>query len=182
VLIQDLSPVTDKQSGTRNQRRISPAKIVWAGIPGSVCNLNCEYCYVGSHKAGVVGRFPRPVDYMLRCLSPERLGGPVFFGGAAEGETLLARDIVPLTEGMLAQGHVVSYTTNMTVREKLKQFCDFAPDLRSRLELDASLHYLELKQQKKLDLYFDNLNMLKNAGISIAMFLVICDRYVPYLK
>jgi len=119
---------------------------------------------------------------MLKCFAVERFGGPVFFAGASAGETLLTKDIVPLTEGMLSKGHVVSYTTNMTATSVLKQLCEFPAGLRSGLELDASLHYLELKKLNMLDKYFENLNMLKNAGISIAIFLVISDHYIPYLR
>lgn len=156
-----------------------PSKVVWVGIPGNACNLSCEYCYVGSAKGGSAGRFPHPVDYVLKCFAPKRFGGPIFFGG---GETLLAKDIVPLTEGMLSYGHVVSYTTNMTLTPVLRQFCEFPANLRTGLEIDGSLHYLELKRLNKLDMYFDNLKMLKDAGISIAIFLVISDHYIPYLR
>jgi hypothetical protein len=119
---------------------------------------------------------------MLKCFEPKRFGGSIFFGAASSGETLLWEDIVDFTRGMLSYGHIVSYTTNMTITPILERFCDFPAELRSRLELDASLHYLELKRKNMLNEYFENLCMLRSAGVSIAIFLVISDIYIPYLR
>jgi len=165
-----------------------PSKVIWSSIPGNICNLNCSYCYVGQKK-GVKGKTLYPkgktlysTEYILKCFKPERFGGPIFFGGASAGETLLWDGIEEFTKGMLSYGHIVSYTTNMTYTPVIEKFCDYPANLRSRLELDASLHYLELKRSKKLDVFFDNLRTLKSAGISIAIFLCIVDKYLPYLR
>lgn len=158
-----------------------PTKIVWAHIPETRCNLNCDYCYVGQ-KGNKKITLPYSVDYILKCLAPKRFGGPIFFGGVAPGETLLWEDIVDFTYGMLSYGHIVSYTTNMTVTPVIKKFCDFPRELRVNLELDASFHYLELKKKNLLNVYFENLRMLKRSGISYAIFLVISDIYIPYLR
>jgi len=158
-----------------------PNKVVWCGTPGSLCNLNCSYCYTGDRKVKK-GETNYSVKHMLKCFEPKRFGGPIFFGGAAAGETLLWDGIFEFTKGMLSHGHIVSYTTNMTLTSAIKKFCDLPARLRSGLELDASLHYLELKRKKLLDTYFENLRMLRSAGISIAMFLCISDVYIPYLR
>ncbi|GAM11529.1 hypothetical protein OR1_03845 [Geobacter sp. OR-1] len=158
-----------------------PAKVVWAGMPGSACNLNCKYCYSGSAK-GERGKFRFPLEHMLRSFAPDRFGGPIFFGGAAAGETLLVEGIVDFTRGMLELGHVVSYTTNMTYSPVIDEFCKFPDAMKKRLQLDASLHYLELKEVGKLNTYFDNLRKLKDEGISIALFLCITEEYLPHLN
>lgn len=158
-----------------------PSKIIWASMPGTICNLNCSYCYTGSNK-GKIGRFPLPVEQVLRCFTPERFGGPIFLGAAAAGETLLTDGIVEFTRGMLEYGHVVSYTTNMTHSPVIEEFCQFPSELRSRLQLDASLHYLELKQSGNLDIYFKGLRRLVDAGISIATYICVSDDYLPHLN
>lgn len=160
---------------------IKPSKVVWASMPGTICNLNCAYCYTGSNK-GRKGHFRFPIKHILRSFAPERFGGPIFFGAASAGETLLMEGIVEFTRGMLELGHVVSYTTNMTYAPVIEEFCKFPVELRSRLQLDASLHYLELKQSGNLDLYFNCLRRLKDAGISIAMFMCISDKYLAHLN
>lgn len=158
-----------------------PRKIIWSVIPGSKCNLNCEYCYTSTNK-GKPGRFLYPVEHMIRCFEPSRFGGPIIFGGAAAGETLLWDGIVDFTRGLLSQGHFVSYTTNMTMRSVIRKFCEFPRELRVRLELDASLHYLELKKLNMLDVFFENLRALKEAEISYAIYLCISDSYLPYVR
>jgi MoaA/NifB/PqqE/SkfB family radical SAM enzyme len=157
------------------------SKVVWAGVPDSLCNLNCSYCYTGENK-GQKGEYIYTVEHMLECFEPKRFGGPVFFEGTAAGETLLWDKIVDFTKGMLSYGHVVSYTTNMTVTPAIEEFCDFPMELRSRLVFDASLHYLELRRKKLLDTFFGNLRMLKSAGISFATKVCISDTYITHLR
>lgn len=160
---------------------IKPEKIVWALIPTTQCNFNCSYCY-NKGRRKEEGKFIYSVEHMLECLKPERFGGPVFFGAVSVGETFLWKDIVQFTEGMLSMGHIVSYTSNGTITSVIKQFCNYPAKLRSGLEIDLSFHYFELKRTKQLDLYFENIKMLKSAGISFAIFLVAADDYLPYLR
>ena len=75
------------------------SKVIWTGIPGTLCNLNCSYCYVGE-KEGKKGEYLHSIDHMLKCFEPKRFGGPVFFEGTGSGETLLWDEIVPFTKGM----------------------------------------------------------------------------------
>lgn len=163
------------------EKIIKPKKIIWALVPTTRCNLNCSYCY-NQGKRKEKGRFIHSIEHMLKCLRPERFGGPIFFAAVSGGETLLWNGIIEFTAGMLSYGHVVSYTSNGTYTPVLKRFCDFPEKLRSNLEIDLSLHYFELKRTKQLDLYFENIKMLKSAGISFAIFLVAADSYIPYLR
>jgi MoaA/NifB/PqqE/SkfB family radical SAM enzyme len=157
------------------------SKAVWAGIPGSLCNLNCSYCYTGENK-GQRGEYAYPVEHMLKCFEPKRFGGPIYFEGTGGGETLFWSQIVDFTEGMLSYGHVVSYVTNMTTTPVIEKFCNFHKKLRERLVFDVSLHYSELKRKKLLDTFLANLRMLKSAGISFYIAICISDSYIAHLR
>ena len=156
-------------------------KIVWAGLPGTLCNLNCSYCYVGNNK-GSRGEYVYPVKYMLKCFDPKRFGGPIVFEGTGGGETLLWPEIVDFTEGMLSYGHVVTYNTNLTITPVIEKFCKLQEELRSRLVFPVSLHYLELKRKKLLDKFLANLRMLKSAEIPFFINICISNSYIPHLQ
>ena len=157
------------------------SKVVWAALPGSLCNLNCSYCYVGDKK-GDLGEYVYPVKHMLKCFDPKRFGGPISFEGTGVGETLLWPEIVDFTQGMLLHGHVVTYNTNLTITPVIEKFCNLNKELRSRLVLAVSLHYLELKRKKLLDKFLANLRMLKSAEISFSMGICISDSIIPHLQ
>ena len=98
-------------------------KLILCYIPTNLCNLKCEYCLVsqvdGWHERKDI-EFKYPIEHMIKAFSKERLGGECFINLTAQGETLLYKDIVALTKGLLEEGHSVEIITNATVTKKIR--------------------------------------------------------------
>lgn len=139
------------------------------GLGSSVCNMGCSYCYVdfADPKLKHNSYFSHSIEFILKALSPERLGSCAYFSMCSDGETMLKPGIIELTYGLLMQGHYVGLITNGTVTEKVKRLIEFPEELRSRLLVQNSMHFDELKKKNLLDVYFDNINSLRRSGISV---------------
>lgn len=152
-------------------------------LPTTQCNLQCEYCYLIQEKRRTLEQisFDYDVDYMIAALSKERVGGTCFFSICGTGETLLQKDVVPLVEGLLKEGHYVNITTNGTITPKIRELADLGATLLDHLQFAFSFHYLELKRLHLLETFSDNVNMVRKAGCSIVVQLNLYDGYIPYL-
>lgn len=92
-------------------------KTITVYVPGSQCNLRCEYCYVSqcldeSHieKAS----FMYPLEHMIKSFDPKRIG-IANITVIGRGETLLPKEVVPFIKGLLSYGHWVEVVTNLTL-------------------------------------------------------------------
>lgn len=152
-------------------------------IGSCVCNLNCSYCYVDfmDPKLKYNTHFSHSIPFIVKALSRKRLGGVAFFNMCGEGETLLKPGYMELLQGLLSEGHYVGVITNGTVDSKIEELLEFDEDEKKRLLVQCSCHYLELKRQNKLDIYFANVNRLKNSHISVCMTMPGADEYIPYI-
>ncbi len=149
-----------------------------------VCNINCSYCYIDFREEQFKYNafFPHSISFMIKAVSKKRLGGPAFFNMCGMGETLLKPGAIELIYGLLSEGHYVGVITNGTVSAKIEELLRFEKQYKDRLLVQFSCHYLELKRQNMLDVYFDNVNKLRAGKISVAMTMPGADEYIPYIK
>ncbi len=140
-------------------------KIILVGIPMSICNFRCHYCYL-SHKdksfQGVQPKMKYSPEQVAKALSPERIGGLAYINFCAEGETLLTKDIDLYVKPLLEQGHYVEFVTNLTVTPVLEKFLSWDREILKRLEFKCSFHYLELKKKNLLNTFAEN---VKKSGM-----------------
>lgn len=166
----------------KNYKHVSRAITVY--VSGNKCNLNCSYCYVVNSRCDektekVDLKFD--LQTMIEAFSVERLGGIADIVVIGSAETLLMEHIIPFVHGLLKHGHVVTVVTNATLTKRIKQLVDIDKIYLKRLIVKASMHYLELKRQGLLKVYFDNIKYVVNAGASCYPFVLIAEEYLPYL-
>ncbi len=158
-------------------------------IPTNVCNLSCHYCYVGKDYKGNIDfkkntdifKLEKKDDFYKKVFSVERWGGICFFNLCATGETLLGEDILRLARIILECGHYLQIVTNGLLTEQIKKLLDFSQELKERLFLKISFHFLELKKLNIIDKFFDNVDMVKNQNVSFSVELTANDETIPYI-
>ena len=152
-------------------------------LPSSFCNLQCEYCYViqQNRRQGIIEKPNYPVALMIQGLSKKRLGGACFFSICAIGETLIPEYLFPFVKGLLEEGHYVNITNNGTITNRIAEYCKLPKNLTKRLHFSFSFHYLELKKHGLIDIFFDNVKKVKEAGCSFIVKLNLCDSYIESL-
>lgn len=159
-------------------------KLINCFIPVSACNFHCQYCYVShwdDRRKNRMPRFQYNAEYIGKALSVERLGGVCVFNLCGDGETLLPPEVPSIIKELLKVGHYLEVVTNGTLTERFKEIADFYPELLKRLEFKFSFHYLELLRTNTLNTFFDNIQMIKNAGCSFTVELTPHDELIPYI-
>ena len=154
-------------------------------IPVTVCNLKCEYCYVPQNHwtMGKMPSFRYPIGRIVAGLSKERLGGICYFSLCGGGETLLPKEVPHIAAGLLKEGHYVNITTNGTCTRGFDAIFSSVPRMLLRhLHFAFSLHYLELKRTKQLDVFVANVKQAKAMGCSFVVQMNLYDGYEPVLQ
>ena len=175
------------RSVNMNENKTNKNKIkydITCYVPGNICNLRCEYCYVSQcfdENHMQKGIYNYPLETMIKAFSPERLGGIAQIGVISGGETLLEPRIIPFVHGLLKQGHVVTIVTNLTLNDKIDELLDFPEEYLKRLIVKGSLHWNELKRLNKVDDYFNNMKKVISKGASSFPFLVCGETYIEHL-
>jgi len=118
---------------------------------------------------------------MGMAFSQERWGGVVHLNMCGGGETLLPPEMPDILYEILKQGHYIAIVTNGTVTKAFEKICQFPREYCERLLFKFSFHYLQLKEKKMLDRFFDNIGMVKKAGCSFSLELTPSDEYIPYI-
>lgn len=152
-------------------------------IPVTACNMKCSYCYViqRDNRKNRMAELKYSPSQIGSALTMKRLGGVCYFSICGAGETTLQPEIDEIVYRILEQGHFVNITTNGTVTVQLKKIIERAKPYINRLHFAFSFHYLELIRIKKMDCFFDNIRMVREAGASFMVQFNMCDEYVPYL-
>lgn len=163
---------------------MKPKRMIFGRIPNNLCNLKCEYCYISQLPdwLQVNDSFKYEVEYVAKCLSPERLGGVCLINLTGEGETMLQKNLVKLCSLLLKQGHYMEIVTNLTVTKILDEFLSLPDDLLERLEFKVSFHYKALKQKNMLDRFFNNLDKVQKSKCSFTLELMPYDELVPDIE
>ena len=154
-------------------------------VPIYACNFRCNYCYIKQNPSrsfeSKVEKFIYSPEYIASCLTKKRLGGTCLINLCAGGETLLSEEVVVLAQRLLEEGHFVMIVNNGTCTRNIKKLCEFPFELKERLWLRFSLHWKELVRLNLIQLFFDNVKMCKNSGVSIGVEMVASDDYIPFI-
>ncbi len=159
------------------------ARYINVHIPLSNCTLRCHYCYVTIHQT-----FGHPLpkmgfspEFVRKALSKKRLGGCCHLNFCADGETTLFPGLIYYVEQLLEEGHYVSIVSNCTISKHIEELVALKPILKKHLFVKASYHYLEFKNKGLLDIFFNNVSKLHNAGISLVIEVTPNDELIPFV-
>lgn len=153
-------------------------------IETETCNLRCHYCYITQKRKfnNKLIKFKHTPLEIRKALSKERLGGACLFNLCAGGETLLVEDLLDVVKELLKEGHYVMIVTNGTLTKRFEEISKFDSSLLKKLFFKFSFHYLELTKIGKLDIFFDNVNMMKDAGASFTIEITPSDELIPHIQ
>lgn len=158
-------------------------RFIDCNFPVKTCNLRCHYCYVTQNREfdKKLPDFKYSPDIITKALSKKRMGGVCIFNICGEGETLLPPEILPITRGLLEEGHYVNIITNGTLTKRFDEFLQFPPELLERLFFKFSFHYLEFKRLNLLGTFVNNATRIRRAGCSISVEITPSDELIPYI-
>lgn len=159
-------------------------KFIDCYVPIEHCNFKCHYCYIPT--LDNFNNKNRPIEYtpqfIRKALSKERWGGACMINLCAGGETLLSKDIVPITKELLEEGHYVMIVTNGSITPRFNEIAEFPSEIMKRLFFKFSFHYLELKRLNLMDIFFNNVKKMKEKGASFTIEITPNDEYIPYIN
>lgn len=166
-----------------NQNRIRA--FVDLDIHGTtVCNFHCDYCYVWRKKGFGESKIisEHSVCEIRKGLSRKKLGGTCFVNMCAQGETLLAENIVELIYELIDEGHYVSVVTNGTVTNNIERIIEFPPEFQKKMFFKISFHYLELQKRKLFDVFWSNVEKIKTSECSYTLEITPYDGLVEHIS
>lgn len=152
-------------------------------IPIKNCNLHCHYCYVSqtNDRDGKSTPFVYSIETIKAALTKDRLGGACHFNLCGLGETLIPKETYEIARALLENGHYVFIVTNCLLTDRIKQFVEMPEELRKRLGFKCSFHYLELVKKNKINLFFENIDLIRKNNMSISIELTPSDELEPYI-
>lgn len=152
-------------------------------VPVTRCNLQCHYCYVPQSNMRDAKETPMlySPEHIGKSLSVDRLGGVCHINMCGLGETLIPNNIVEITREILKQGHYIMIVTNGTLTKRFHEFINLPVEYRKRLGFKFSFHYLELKRLGILDRFFENVQLVRENGMSFSLEMTPCDELEPYI-
>lgn len=175
----ELKPVKCQWPQLIQRRRIH--KFIEFLVHGTTeCNFHCEYCYVWRKHEFTQGNITseHTAKEIREALSQKKLGGPCHINACALGETLLSKDIVELTYELLDEGHYLSIITNGTITPKIEAILQFPDEFLERMFFKLSFHYAELQRTNLLDVFWKNVDKIKNSPCSYSIEITPCDNLI----
>lgn len=158
-------------------------RFVSVSVPIEACNLRCKYCYIGQtdcfHKKEIIYFSPA---FIRRALSRKRLGGTALINFCGVGETLLCKEVIPIIQELLEEGHYISIITNALLTEEIRRLVGICEEYNARLFFKCSFHYRQLVDKNLLDRYVSNINLIKKSGASYSIELVPEDELIPMIE
>lgn len=149
--------------------------------------MKCDYCYVSQYDQKYGNNVSHQIEFnytpehVKKALSVERLGGVCHFNLCANGETLIPSNLINYVKVILENGHSVMIVTNGTLTARIKEYISLPAELRARLGFKISFHFLELKRLNLMEVFFNNIKMIREAGCSFSLELTANDGYEPYI-
>lgn len=160
---------------------------IGCGVPVFSCNFRCTYCYLGQHPidtrtSGGLMSFSHSPEYISEYFSPQKLGGFAYFNFCASGETLIHPQLIELVNLLTKEGHFCDIITNGTLSKKFDELiATLDEEQKKHLLIKFSFHWLELKRLDLFDQYVENVNKIKDAGISYSVEITPHDELIPYI-
>ena len=163
--------------------RVKIKKLLAINVPIKNCNLSCKYCYISALNKVELGpaKFQYSPEHVGICLRKERLGGECIINLTGGGETLIPREMPQYIYKMLEQGHFLEVVTNGTLTNRFIEISRFPKDLLNRLEFKFSFHYAELKRKGLLDVFINNVKLMRDSGCSFTIELMPNDEIVAFI-
>ena len=158
-------------------------KYVDITIPVEACNFRCHYCYIWQCKNMDRNKsvFKYSAEHVAKGLSKERLGGTCLMNVCGIGETLFSQFTIDLAKLLLEQGHFVIIVTNGCAQDSsYEQLANFPDELKRRLLVKFSFHYLELMRLNLFEKYWQHVHTVKDSGCSISIEFCPSDEAMPY--
>ena len=160
-----------------------PVRFFECLIPVSVCNLKCPYCYViqENRRKMQYANLKYSPEYIAKALSKQRLGGTCWISICGAGETLCQKELIPIVKLLLEEGHYINITTNGTLTKRFKELINECKEYTKHLHFSFSFHYTELLRLNLLDIFFNNIDFVRNNGCSFLLQINLCDEYIPFI-
>lgn len=158
-------------------------KFIDIHVPVFICNLKCSYCYVNQMtQTKKKTEFNYSPDVVKKALSVNRLGGICHFNVCGMGETLIPPKLIDYVRVILENGHTVMIVTNGTLSNRFNEYMKLPDELKRHLGFKFSLHYLELKRLNMMEIFWKNVDIVRQNGCSFSVELTSNDSYEPYIS
>lgn len=155
-------------------------KYIGIFVPTGMCNFNCEYCYIGKNRT--VHKIPYSLEQIRQAFSAKRLGGCCLINICSDGETLIGPMVPQIVELLLREGHYVMIVNNGTISKNIDKCLAIEHSMLNRIFFKFSFHYKELKRLGLLDVFFENVNKVKNSPASFTVEYTTNDDDIKYIE
>lgn len=132
----------------------------------NACNLQCSYCYIVKNNNRMTD-IPFSKEQIQKAFSRKRLGGACLINICSDAETLIHPRMPEIIETFLNEGHYVMIVTNGTLKSAINKLVNMEGS--ERLFFKISFHYEEMKKRNMLDVFFENIDTIRNSKSSVSL-------------